>query len=179
MKRNYLPVSVVVTVIGLAFIMYPQSIEMHIAPELVTAWEGTTMAGGPDYVYSFSPGPRDIEDAMSPHVSVWSNEMVTLNTTFTIREEGVTVLSINITDNPSELLLPGEGTYDMDITGNVLEETAAEVYAGIYFLRPVPSEYYTYYPFRFFGYGMAAIGAIASLVFYVRREKDPLVRPSR
>ena len=174
MKRNYLTVSIVVAVIGLAFIMYPQSIEMHITPELVTVWEGTATAGGPDYVYSFTPGPKAIEDAMSPHVSVWSNEMVTLNTTFTIREEGVTILILNITDNPSQLLLPGEGTYDMDISGNVLEETDAEVYAGIYFLRPVPSEYYPYYPFRFFGYGMAAIGAIASLVFYLRREKPPI-----
>lgn len=171
MKRNYLPISIVVTVIGLAFILYPQSIEMHITPELVIVWEGTATAGGPDYVYSFSPGPKAIEDAMSPHVSVWSNEMVTLNTTFTIKEEGVTILSLNITDNPSKLLLPGEGTYDVDIAGNVLEGKGAEVYAGIYFLRPVPPEYYMYYPFRFFGYGMAAIGAIASLVFYVKREE--------
>ena len=171
MKRNYLPVSIVVAVIGLAFILYPQSIEMHISPELVTVWEGTEIAGGPDYVYSFSPGPKAIEDTMSPYVSVWSNEMVTLNTTFTIREEGGTILNLNITDNPSELLLPGEGTYDMDIEGNVLEKTDIEVYAGIYFLRHVPSEYYRYYPFRFFGYGMSAIGAIASLVFYLRREK--------
>ena len=172
MKRNYLSASIVVTVIGLAFIMFPQNIEMHIAPELVTVWEGTTTAeksfSGSNYDFSFNPDPKDVGDGMSPYVSVWSNEMVTLNTTFTLGEEGVTVFVINITDNPSELLLPGDGAYDVVIEGNVLEETGAEVHAGIYFLRPMQPEYFTYYPFRFFGYGMAVIGALASLVFYLR-----------
>ena len=182
MKRNYLSASIFVTVIGLAFILFPQNIEMHIAPELVTVWEGTTTAEksfyGSNYDFSFNLGPKDVGDGMSPYVSVWSDEVVMLNTTFTIGEEGVTVFVINITDNPSELLLPGDGIYDVLIEGNVLEETGAEVYAGIYFLRPLPPEYFTYYPYRFFGYGMAVIGALASMIIYLRNrnQTDPVVK---
>lgn len=91
MKRNYLSASIFVTIIGLAFIMFPQNIEMYIAPELVTVWEETTTAeksfSGSNYDFSFTPGPKAVDDGLSPYVSVWSNEMVTLNTTFTVPSE--------------------------------------------------------------------------------------------
>jgi len=46
------------------------------------------------------------------------------------------------------------------------------VNAGLYTLRSLPPDYITYYPYRFFGYGMAVIGGLASLVFYLRGEKE-------
>lgn len=173
MKRNYLSISIVVAIIGVAFIMLPERVEMHIAPELVTVWEGMTTTGTPFYGFSFNPGPKTIDDGMSPYVSVWSTEAVTLNTTFTIREEEDTLFVLNITDNPSMLPLPGEGVFDMEIEGNVLEETGVEVQAGIYFLRPQQPEYFTYYPYRYFGYGMTVIGVLASLIFYIRTRQSP------
>jgi hypothetical protein len=41
MNRKYLPASIVVLIVSVAMILIPQSIEMHIAPELVTVWVDT------------------------------------------------------------------------------------------------------------------------------------------
>ncbi len=174
MKQNYLSVSIVVTVIGLALILFPQNIEMHIAPELVTVWEKTVTAEETllGYRFTFDTGSQTIDDGMSPYVEVWSDEDVTLNTTFTLIENAASTFDMNIMDNPVQFPLPGEDTYQVRIRGTVVEGRETDVNAGMYFLRPVPPEYYTYYPFRFLGYGMAAIGAIASLVFYAKREKQ-------
>ena len=174
MKPNYFSVSIVVTVIGLALIVFPQNIEMHIAPERVTVWEKTVTAEETllGYMFTFDTNFQTIDDGMSPYVEVWSDDDVTLNTTFGLMESGTSTFDMNIMDNPVQFLLPGEDTYQVRIRGTVVEERETEVNAGMYFLRPVPPEYYAYYPFRFFGYGMAAIGAIASLVFYMKREKE-------
>jgi len=80
-------------------------------------------------------------------------------------ESGTSTFDMNFMDTPVQFLLPGEDTYQVRIEGSVVEGRESDVNAGMYFLRPVTPEYYTYYPYRFFGYGMAAIGAIASLVF--------------
>jgi hypothetical protein len=174
MKPNYLSVSIVVTAIGLALILFPQNIEMHIAPERVTVWEKTVTAEETlrGYMFTFDTGSQTIDDGMAPYVEVWSDDDVTLNTTFSLMESGTSTFDMNIMDNRVQFPLPGEDTYQVRIRGTVSEGQETEVYAGMYFLRPVPPEYYSYYPFRFFGYGMAAIGAIASLVFYMKREKE-------
>jgi len=174
MKPNYLSISIVVTAIGLALILFLQNIEMHIAPELVTVWEQTVTADETllGYMFTFDTGSQTIDDGMSPYVEVWSDEDVTLNTTFTLIENAASTFDMSIMDNPVQFLLQGEDTYQIRIGGTVVEGRETEVNAGMYFLRPVPPEYYAYYPFRFFGYGMAAIGAIASLVFYRKREKQ-------
>jgi len=174
MKPNYFSGSIVVTVIGLALILFPQNIEMHITPELVTVWEKTVTAEETlrGYMFTFDTGSQTINDGMSPYVEIWSDDDVTLNTTFGLMESGVSTFDMNIMDNPVQFLLPGEDTYQVRIEGTVVEGRETDVNAGMYFLRPVSPEYYTYYPFRFFGYGMAAIGAIASLVFYMKRGKQ-------
>ncbi len=64
MKPNYLSVSIVVTVIGLALILFPQNIEMHITPELVTVWEKTVTAEETllGYRFTFDTGSQTIDD---------------------------------------------------------------------------------------------------------------------
>lgn len=91
MKPNYLSGSIVVTAIWLALILFPQNIEMHIAPELVTVWEKTVTAEETlhGYMFTFDTGAQTIDDGMAPYVEVWSDDDVTLNTTFTLIENAV------------------------------------------------------------------------------------------
>ena len=166
MNRKYLPAALIVLVVGEAMIFLPQSIEMHIAPELVTVWEDTVTT---DDVFNFNTGSQTLDD-MSPYMEVWSDDVVTLNATFTLIEDGTPTFIMNIIDNPTEFYIPGEENIQVEVTGNVIEDQEATVHAGLYTLRPLPAEYITWYPYRFFGYGMAAIGAMASLIFYLRKD---------
>lgn len=161
MEKPYLVISVVVTILGLAFTIYPQSITLHLAPEQVTLWEETLQGTS----YQFDTGEFTIDEGISPYVKVWSDDSVTLNTTFYLIGIGITDV-FNITDNPSEYLLPGEGTWSIKIKGKIVEGTVETVKAGFYYLRLLEPEHITYYPYRFFGYGMTAIGLMASLVIY-------------
>ena len=161
MERPYLIISVVVTILGIAFTIYPQSITLHLAPEQVTLWEDTIQGTS----YNFDSGEVMIDDGISPYVSVWSENDVTLNTSFYLSGRDLTE-TFNITANPSEYLLPGEGTWSIQVTGNIVEGTVETVNAGFYYLRLLEPEHITYYPYRFFGYGMTAIGLMATLVIY-------------
>jgi len=167
MKRNYLTITLIVTVLGVAFIFLPQTYTIHLAPEQVTLWEDTTTGT----TYSFNTGTQSIDDGVSPYVQVWSNSMITLNTSFTVTGMGETI-PWNITDNPTELLLPGPGDWTIEITGNIVEGEAADINAGFYYLRPMEPETVTYYPYRYFGYGMLVIGLISSLVVYMQTKAE-------
>ena len=172
MNQKYLPAALIVLVVGVAMIFLPQSIEMHIAPELVTVWEGTdtteeTLLG---HRFTFDTNIQSLDDGMSPYIEVWSDEDVTLNATFTLIEDGTPTFAMNITDNPAQFYIPDDDYIQVHVTGNVIEDQGVTVHAGLYTLRPLPPEYIKWYPYRFFGYGMTAIGAIASLIFYLRKE---------
>ena len=163
MKRPFIIISLVVTILGIAFTVLPQNISIHLAPEQVTLWEDSLQGTS----YNFDTGEVTIEEGISPYVKVWSEDAVTLNTTFYLTGMGLSEI-FNITENPSEYLLPGEGTWNIQIAGNIIEGTIETVNAGFYYLRLLEPERITYYPYRFFGYGMTAIGLMASLEIYGR-----------
>jgi hypothetical protein len=153
----------VVAVLGVAFLFLPQSFTVHLAPEQVTLWEDSAKGN----VFEFDTGEYSVADGVSPYVEVWSEEDVTLNTTFHLTGMDIKD-TVNITDNPAEYLLPGEGTWRIHVTGNIVDDGEVTVNAGFYYLRPLEPEKITYYPYRYFGYGMTAIGVIASLAIIAR-----------
>jgi len=169
MQRSYLTISVVVIIIGVVFIFLPATYEINMAPELVTLWEETKTAQqtAQGTIFSFMTGEYTINDGISPYVKVWSDEEVSLNTTFILvgEEEYEPLVML---DNPIEALLPGLGPWSVQMDGMVREGTEVEINAGFYYLRPLAPELITYYPYRFFGYGMSAIGVMATLVIYIR-----------
>ena len=167
MHRPFLIITVVVTVLGVVFMFMPQSFTVHLAPEQVTLWEDSAVGN----VFDFDTGEHSVLDGVSPYVTVWSEDEFTLNTTFHLTGMDMTD-TINITDNPSEYLLPGEGTWRIQATGNTVEGSEATIYAGFYYLRPLEPERITYYPYRNFGYGVTAIGVIASLVIIARSSRE-------
>ena len=163
MKRNYLTITLIVTVLGVVFTFLPQTYTINLAPEQVTLWTDNSNGA----TYSFNTGTQSIDDGVSPYITVWSNDMVTLNTSFTVTGMGESI-TWNITDNPTEFLLPGPGDWSASIEGNTVDSEAVEVNAGFYYLRPMEPETVTYYPYRYFGYGMTVIGLISSLVVYIK-----------
>lgn len=167
MQRNFLIITVVVAVLGVAFMFLPQSFTVHLAPEQVTLWEDNALGN----VFDFDTGEHIVMDGVSPYVKVWSMDDVKLNTTFQLTGADFTD-TVNITDNPSEYLLPGEGTWRIHVTGNIVEGNEVTVQAGFYYLRPLEPERITYYPYRYFGYGMTTIGVIASLVIVARSSRE-------
>lgn len=166
MNRRYLPIGIIVLIIGIGFIILPQNIEMHIAPEQVTVWE--TSESTTDE-YTFNTGQHEIGEAMSPYVKVWTLDDTPLNTTFALIGEEWSEFVLNSTENPAEFFLPSDRTVQVIIQGNVIGGTPVEVNAGLYYLNPLPPEIITYYPYRYFGYGMVIIGVIASIIFYLRK----------
>ena len=172
MQRNYLTISVLVTILGVAFIFLPATYTINLAPEEVTLWEDTAKAqiGSEGAIFSFSTGEQVVTSGVYPYVKVWSLEDVSLNTTFTLTGTGGEE-EFTMTDNPSEYALSGGGTFSVQITGKVVENQEIDVNAGFYYLRLLEPELITYYPYRYFGYGMLAIGVIASLLIYIRSKE--------
>ena len=171
MQRRYLIISVIVTALGIVFMFMPQSIMLQPAPEKITLWEeevyGTT--------YSFDTGEHSIVDGFSPYVRIWGIGSVTLNTTIKLTGEEEREI-VNITGNPTEYSLPKTGAWRIRIAGNIIEETQVTVNAGFYYFKPQELERITYYPYRFFGYGMTMIGVMTSLAIYVwsrKKRKTP------
>lgn len=132
-----------------------------MAPEQVTLWEDVYYGAS----YSFSTGTQSIDEGVTPYVKVWSESNVTLNTRFHVSGMGETA-TWNITDNPSEYMLPSPGDWSIEIEGKVIEDESVAVNAGFYYLRNLEPEKVRYYPYRFFGYSMTIIGVIASLIIY-------------
>lgn len=161
MQKNYLTISLVVTVLGVAFIFLPSTYAINLAPEQVTLWEDVYYGAS----YSFSTGTQSIDEGVTPYVKVWSESNVTLNTRFHVSGMGETA-TWNITDNPSEYMLPSPGDWSIEIEGKVIEDESVAVNAGFYYLRNLEPEKVRYYPYRFFGYSMTIIGVIASLIIY-------------
>jgi len=171
MQRNYLTISILVTVLGVAFIFLPATYTINLAPEEVTLWEDTVKAqlGQDGAFFSFNTGEQVISAGVYPYVKVWSLDDVSLNTTIILT--GADGGEFQMTDNPSEFILSGEGAVSVQIEGNVVENQEADVNAGLYYLRLLEPEQITYYPYRYFGYGMTVIGAVASLVIYLRSKE--------
>ena len=171
MQRNYLTISVIVAVLGVAFIFLPATYTINLAPEEVTLWEDTTTAqsGSDGVIFSFDTGEQVVATGAYPYVKVWSVEDVSLNTTFILTGAGNEEFTMN--NNPSEFIVSEDGAMGIQIHGTVIENQEVDVNAGFYYLRLLEPEQITYYPYRYFGYGMAAIGVIASLVIYLRSKQ--------
>lgn len=167
MHRSYLIITVVVAVLGVAFMLLPQSFTVYLAPEQIILWEDSVQGN----MYNFDTGEISIIEGVSPYVKVWSESNVILNTTFYTTEMNITD-RVNSKDNPSEYLLPGIGTWRVQASGNIVEGNETTIYAGFYYLRLREPETITYYPYRYFGYGMTGIGVMASLVIFARSSRE-------
>ena len=173
MQRNYLVVTVLVAVIGVAFIFFPVTYVINLAPEHVTLWmdNETTQLGSTGEVFSFDTGTHVVDEGVYPVIEVWSNESVTLATLFILTSGGNSE-TLNITDNPAQCFLPSSGAWSAHIEGTVSGGDSVNVNAEFYYMRLMEPDHITYFPYRYFGYGMLAVGILASLGIYLRTRSE-------
>ena len=173
MQRNYLVVTIFVAVIGAAFIFFPVTYEINLAPEHVTLWmdNETTKLGSTGEIFSFDTSTQVVDEGVYPVIEVWSNESVMLATLFTLTSGGNTE-TFSITDNPAQCFLPSSGTWSAHINGTASGEDTVNVNADFYYMLLMEPDHITYYPYKYFGYGMFAVGILASLVIYLKTSRE-------
>ena len=171
---KYLPVTIIVLLLGVGMILYPENIDIHIADEQVTLWTETkstskTFYGaGQDFSFSTEPLTMD-EDGFLPVLKITNSRDAIMNATVvnTLHPD-VFAAAMNETGAELTYLLEETGSFDLEIEGFTNADTPIQVTATFFYFRHVPPEMLTLYPYRFFGLGMAAVGLLASAFVYVR-----------
>lgn len=175
MERNYLPVSLAITLIGLALIFLPSKVEVYPMDELVTLWNETAPTIGHSETlqsFSFRTGAFSITDGYGPWIEIINMEDGAVNATIVnIAEPETMVVPQENASAMRTYLVEDSDSYDMEITGLVEAMGQVNVSASFYHWRHTPMDTFVYYPFRFFGLGMTAIGLIATGIFYYMVKK--------
>jgi hypothetical protein len=180
MKRNYLPITVVVLVLGAGLSVIPQTVELSQPDELVTLYNQTTITkpfDGATHEYTFRMGRVDTVDGFSPTLILTNSADVEMNATVVNLDhpDGYTA---SMDESQSFIVFEIEeaGSYDLEIAGRVYVDEPVEVTAAFIYYRHAPPEHYTYYPYRYFGFGMASVGIVATAiaVYYDKRTAEKL-----
>ena len=172
--RRYLPVMVAVLLLGVGLALYPEIVEMHAADEQVTLWTqtGTTSKAlyGASQGFSFRTGPLSMdEDGFMPVLEITSSGGSAMNATVVdILNPEAFAAPMNRTGEALAYLLEDTGSFDMEIEVYADAESPVQVTAVVFYFRHVPSWMVIFYPYRFFGVGMAAVGLLALAFVYVR-----------
>jgi len=175
MKRNYLPITVVVLVLGAGLAVIPQTVELSQPDELVTLYNQTTITksiDGATQEYEFKTGRVRMVDGFSPTLILTNSADVEMNATVVNLDhpDGYTA---SMDESQSFIVYEIEeaGSYDLEIAGRVYIDEPMEVTAAFIYYRHTPPEHYTYYPYRYFGLGMASVGIVATAiaVYYNKR----------
>jgi len=171
---KYLPVTIIVLLLGVGMILYPENIEIHIADEQVNMWTETKSTSGAFYgagqEFSFRTGPLSMDpDGFMPILKVTKSGEAVMNATVVnaLHPDAFTA-AINETGPELMYLLEETGSFDLEIEGFTDAEGPVQVTATFFHFRHVPPQMLTLYPYRFFGLGMAAVGLLASAFVYVR-----------
>lgn len=171
---KYLPITIIVLLLGVGMILYPENIEIHVADEQVNVWTETKATSGAFYgagqEFSFRTGPLSMdEDGFMPLLKVTNSGDAVMNATIVdALHSDAFVAAVNETGPELMYLLEENGSFDLEIEGFTDAESLVQVTAVFFYFRHVPPEMMTLYPYRFFGLGMAAVGLLASAFVYVR-----------
>ena len=169
MKGNYLPVTVVVIVLGVGLSFIPETVELSQPYELVTLYNQTETTkqsiDGAAQEFKFRTGRVETKDGFSPTLILTNSAEGEMN---------VTVVNIDRPDPQIAYVNESLGTviidveeadsYDLEITGRISATERVEVTAAFIYYRHTLPESYTYYPYRYFGLGMASVGVVATAI---------------
>jgi hypothetical protein len=171
---KYLPVTIMVLLLGAGMALYPENIEIHIADEQVTLWTETKTTSEDSYssgqAFSFRTGPLTMdEDGFMPVLKITNSGGAVMNATVvnTLHPEAFAA-AMGDPDTELTYLLEETGSFDLEIEGSTDAESLVQVTSAFFYFRHVPPEMMTLYPYRFFGLGMAAVGLLTSAFVYVR-----------
>lgn len=175
MKRNYLPITVVVLLLGAGLSVIPQTVEFSQPDELVTLYSQTIKTkpiDGATHEYTFRTGRVERVDGFSPTLMLTNSADMKMNATAVNLDYPDAYLA-SIEESQSSIVYEIEeaGSYDLEIAGRVYVDEPVEVTAEFIYYRHTPPEHYTYYPYRYFGLGMASVGIVttAIAVYYNKR----------
>lgn len=174
MKRNYLPVTVVVLVLGAGLSFIPQTVELSQPDEPVTLYNQTAKASavGAIQEFTFRTGRVEMLDGFSPTLILINSADEMMNATVVDLDHPDTIVECM---NESQITLvyqvEEDGSYDLEIAGRVYSDEPVDVTAALIYYRHTPPESYTYYPYRYFGLGMASVGVVATAIaaYYNKR----------
>jgi len=177
MKRNYLPIMVVVLVLGVGLSVIPQTVEISQPDERVTLYNQTTITKSVDGAtgFTFRTGRVEMVDGFSPTLMLTNSADGEMNAT-AVNLDHPDTYTASIDEPRSYIVYEIEeaGSYDLEIAGWVYVDEPMEVTAAFIIYRHTPSEHYTYYPYRYFGLGMASVGIVttAIAVYYNKRTME-------
>ena len=178
MKRNYLPVTVVVLVLGVGLSFIPQTVELRQPDELVTLYNqtATTKASVNGEVQEFTFRTRRIEtvEGFSPTLILTNSAEGMMNASVVdLGHPGAHNAFMNESQSVIVYQVEEAGPYDLEITGWVNADEPVEVTAAFIHYRRMPPKSYTYYPYRYFGLGMASVGIVATAIAaYYNRSRE-------
>ncbi len=153
MKRNYLPITVVVLVLGAGLSVIPQTMELSQPDELVTLYNQTTITkpvDGATHEYTFRTGRVETVDGFSPTLILTNSADVEMNATVVNLDHPEAYVA-SIDESRSSIVYDIEeaGSYDLEMAGRVYVNEPVEVTAAFICYRHTPPEHYTYYPYRY------------------------------
>ena len=176
MKRNYLPVTVVVLVLGVGLSFIPQTVELRQPDELVTLYNQTmttrASVDGEVQEFTFRTGRVETVDGFSPTLILTNSADETMTASVVdLGHPGTIIEYMNESQSTLTYQVEEAGPYDLEITGWVKADEPVEVTAAFIHYRRTPPQSYTYYPYRYFGLGMASVGVVATAIaaYYNRR----------
>lgn len=180
MKGNYLPVTVVVLVLGVGLSFIPQTVELRQPDELVTLYNqtATTKASGDGEAqeFTFKTGPMDTVDGFSPTLILTTSADETMDASVVdLSHPGTNNTVMDEPQNEIVYQLEEDSSYNLEIVGRVYVDEPVEVTAAFIYYRHTPPESYTHYPYRYFGLGMASVGVVATAIaaYYNKRAVKP------
>ena len=176
MKRNYLPVTVVVIVLGVGLSLIPETVELSQPYELVTVYNQTETTkqsiDGAAQEFTFRTGRVETTDGFSPTLILTNSADETMNASVVdLGHPGTIIEYMNESQSTLTYQVEEAGSYDLEIAGWVIVDEQVEVTAAFIYYRHTPPERYTYYPYRYFGLGMASVGVVATAIaaYYNKR----------
>ena len=181
MKRNYLPITVVVLVLGAGLTVIPQTVEINQPDELVTLYNQTTITkvsvDDATQEFTFKTGRVEMMDGFSPTLILTNSADGIMNATVVNLDHPNGYIA-SIDESLSSIVYEIEeaGSYGLEIAGRVYVDEYVEVTAAFIYYRHTPPEHYTYYPYRFFGLGMTSVGIVttAIAIYYNKRTTEKL-----
>jgi hypothetical protein len=168
MKRNYLPVTVVVIVLGVGLSFIPETVELSQPYELVTVYNQTETTkqsiAGAAQEFTFRTGRLTV-DGFSPTLILTNSAEGEMNATVVnLDRPDSQIAYVNESLGTVIFELEEADSYDLEIAGRISATERVEVTAAFIYYRHTPPENYTYYPYRYFGLGMASVGVVATTI---------------
>ena len=177
MERNYLPVTVVVIVLGVGLSLIPDTVELSQPYEIVTVYNqtATTRASVDSSVqeFTFRTG-RLMVDGFSPTLILTNPVEGEINATVVnLDHPDLQIAYMNGSLSTVIFELEEADLYHFEIKGWVNADGPIEVTAAFIYYRHTPPQRYTYYPYRYFGLGMASVGIVATAIAaYHRKSRE-------